>query len=79
MAFEKCAWFLSAEKMGPLQTTWKCAGQRGGWLEHPFRVDAVAAALGRHIWSAHHRATERPPGKLDKAGLGLMAWYKAMF
>lgn len=73
---------LSAEKRGPLQATWKRAGRRGGWLEHPFRADAAAAPgrhiwSGRHIWLVHWGATEGPPGELGKAGLGLTARYKA--
>lgn len=69
---------MPTEEMGPLQATRKPARWRGGWLEHPFGVDA-ASALGRHIWSVHHRAADGPPGELGKAGLGLMAQDKATF
>jgi len=50
----------------------------GGLAEASLRV-SVAAAPGRHIWLAHHGATVGPPGELSKAGLGLVARYKAKF
>lgn len=63
--------------MRPLEITWKCAGWRGGWLEHPFRVD-VQHLLGG---TSGLCTTEQggASGELGKAGLGLMALYKPVF
>lgn len=59
-------------------TSGHCAGQRGGWLEHPFGINASSAPQ-MHIWLVQHEVLEKPPRELGKAELGLMAPYKATF
>lgn len=51
LAFEKCAWFLSAEEMGPFQTGSVQGGGMPGWSIP--RAEA-AAAPGKHSWSVLH-------------------------
>lgn len=53
------------------------AAWRGGWLEHPFRVDVQHLLGGTSGLCTTKQGGAS--GKLGKAGLGLMAQYKAEF